>query len=122
MKAYALHRPLGPFTYPSEYRNEIKDLVNYDHMQFVPEIRRNAFGYIEFDDGAIPKDALDRYELATSPLLDPHFVATGKVLVRLMRNEQWERFEHAWDVARSKYGMSDDEIEKAMDWFEREER
>lgn len=120
MRAYALHRPLGPFTYPSEYRDAITEIHNFDHMEFVPDIRRYAFGYIEFADGSIPKEALDRYELATDPRLDPHWVATGKELAEAVKAENWGRFERVWDIAQAKYGLSDDEIEQAMSWYEKE--
>ena len=117
MRAYAIHRPLGPFTWPSEHRDKLVELVNYDRMTYVDEIRRYAFGHIDFSED-VPRDDLDRYELVTSPELDPHFVATGKTLARYAKQEDWERFERAWDTARHKYGMTDDEIERAMNWYE----
>lgn len=118
MRAYAIYRPLGPFTWPSEYRDVITDLHNYDHRQFVEEIGREAFGYIEFEEGSVPKDALERYELWTDPAEDRNLVMVGRELAKCVKKEDWERFESSWDIAQRKYGYNDDEIERAMSWYE----
>jgi len=118
MRAYAIHRPLGMGTYPSEYRDQITELHNYEFMQWVDEINHNAFGYIEFEDGSIPKEALDRYDLWTDPRKDEKLVAAGKALARSAKSEDWDRFEHVWDKAKEKYGYSDSQLERAMGWFE----
>lgn len=118
MRAYAIHRPLGMGTYPSEYRDKITELHNYEFMQWVDEINHNAFGYIEFEDGSIPKEALYRYDLWTDPRKDEKLVAAGKALARSAKNEDWDRFEHVWDKAKEKYGYSDSQLERAMGWFE----
>ena len=118
MKAYAIHRPLGPFTYPSKYNDAITELHNFPHMQWVEEICHNAFGYIEFADGSIPKADLDRYELWTDPREDKTLVMVGRELAKCIKREDWDRMERVWDKAKEKYGYSDDEIERAMSWYE----
>lgn len=111
-KSYALHRPIGPFTWPSEHHDKVAEIVNWDHMEFVPEIGRNAFGYIEWAE-LPPKEDLDRYELMIPPTEDQTLMKIGKILARYDEKELWDRFEKAWDLARSKYGYSEDELEHA---------
>lgn len=115
MRAYAIHRPIGPFTWPSEHRDKVVDIVNYDTLTFVPEIGRNAFGYIDFNDD-VPMEDLDRYELVTDPKQDERLVMVGRTLHKFMAAEQWDRFEAAWDKANG-WGYSDTDIDRAMGWF-----
>ena len=45
MKYYSIMRPVSIGTYPKSGAEEI---VNYDRRQYVPEIGREAWGYIEY--------------------------------------------------------------------------
>lgn len=59
---YSIMRPIGPGTFPrTKY---VKDVVNFDRRQFVPEINREAWGYIEYADPITEKQAAD-YELVS---------------------------------------------------------
>lgn len=112
MKSYALHRPIGPFTWPSEHKDKVIELVNFDHMKFVPEIGRSAFGYIEWADG-VPTEALRRYELMVPPTEDAKLEQIGRILARFESRERWDGFEKAWNKARNDYGYSERDIEAA---------
>jgi len=57
---YSIMRPVGPGTFPRTKR--VEDVVNFDRRQFVPEINREACGYIEYVDPITEKQAAD-YEL-----------------------------------------------------------
>lgn len=111
MKTYAIHRPIGPFTWPSEYRDDVAEIVNWDSIQFVPEIGRNAYGYIEWAK-LPPLEDLRRYELALPPAEDEMLTKIGKILARYETKEQWDRFDKAWDLAKEKYGYSERELER----------
>ncbi len=112
MRSYAIHRPIGPFTWPSEHKDKVIELVNYDRLTFVPEIGRNAFGYIDWADG-VPMDALARYELVVPITEDRMLTKIGKILADFESTERWERFEFAWNKAKNDYGYSDSDLERA---------
>ena len=57
---YSSMRPIGPGTFPRT--QPVKDVVNFDRRQFVPEINREAWGYIEYADPITEKQAAD-YDL-----------------------------------------------------------
>lgn len=111
MKSYALHRPIGPFTWPSEYHEQVSEIVNWNCMKYVPEIGRSAFGYIEWSK-LPPMEDLRRYELMVPPENDEMLEKIGRILAKFEAREQWERFERAWNIAKEKYGYSEDEIER----------
>ena len=60
MRVYSVNRPFDLFTYPKQY--SYSNRVDFKRRQYVDEIGREAWGYIDFDDD-IPKDELERYEL-----------------------------------------------------------
>ena len=65
MKYYSIMRPVSIGTYPKSGAEEI---VNYDRCQYVPEIGREAWGYIEYSRTLTEKEMSD-YELcAASPV------------------------------------------------------
>ena len=113
MKSYALHRPIGPFTWPSEHHDKVAEIVNWEHMEYVPEIGRSAFGYIEWAEMP-PMEDLRRYELMVPPSEDQMLVKIGKILAKFEAREQWDRFFKAWDLAKDKYGYSDKELEHIL--------
>lgn len=120
MKSYALHRPIGPFTWPSEYHDKVIEIVNWDCMEYVPEIKRSAFGYIEWSE-LPPMEDLRRYELMVPPENDQMLTKIGKILAKYERLEQWDQFEKAWTTAKDKYGYSEDEIERTWLSFSSQE-
>lgn len=63
MKYYSIHRPIAPGTFPRS--KPVKNIVNFDRRQFVPEINREAWGYIEYADPITEKQAAN-YELVPS--------------------------------------------------------
>lgn len=113
MKAYAIHRPLGMGTYPTEYRDHITDLVNYDGIRWVDDIAHMAFGHIDYDCD-VPRDVLERYELWVSPLEDWRLMAAAKTLRKCEEREDWERYERAFDLATGRYGYSLRDLERAQ--------
>lgn len=121
MKSYALHRPIGPFTWPSEHHDKVSEIVNWDSMQYVPEIKRSAFGYIDWAE-LPPLEDLQRYELMVTPSEDPMWDKIGKILARYEAKEQWDRFENAWNVAKERYGYSEDWIERTWQAHSEENR
>ena len=112
-RAYAIHRPIGMGTYPTEYRDKITEIVNFDHMQWVDCINRYAFGYIDYEID-VPKDVLDRYELLTDPGEDKVLDGAAKVMAECVKNEDWDRFNDVWTKLDEEYGYSDDEISRAL--------
>ena len=120
MKSYALHRPIGPFTWPSEHHDKVLEIVNWDEYRFVPEIGRSAFGYIEWRE-LPPMEDLHRYEWMIPPLEDETLTKIGKILANFEAKEQWDRFERAWDLAKSKYGYSENQLEHIWLKFSRSE-
>ena len=121
MKSYALHRPIGPFTWPSEYSDKVAEIVNWDTLKFVPEIGRNAFGYIEWAE-LPPMEDLRRYELMVPPSEDQMLRKIGRILAKFEAKEQWDRFQKAWDLAKEKYGYSEGEIERTWLKFSEQDR
>ena len=77
----------------------------------MPEIKRSVFGYIDW---AVlpPMEALARYELMVPPTSDPMYDKIGNILARYEGKEQWDRFQKAWDLAKDKYGYSDEWLER----------
>ena len=114
MRAYAIYRPIGPYAWPSEHRDKVAEIVNYDTLTYVPEIGRNAFGHIDFEED-IPKEDLDRYELVTDPKKDERLVMVGRTLRKFMDAGQTDRFYEAWDKANG-WGYTDQQIDEAMGW------
>lgn len=112
-RSYALHRPIGPFTWPSEYHDMVSEIVNWDYMKYVPEIKRTAFGYIEWTE-LPPVEDLNRYELMVPEKHDGFLDKIGRILADLDRRGQYERLERSWDRARNQYGYTDDQIGSAM--------
>ena len=57
---YSTMRPIAPGTFPRT--QPVKDVVNFDSRRFVPEINREAWGYIEYAGPLTEKQAAG-YEL-----------------------------------------------------------
>lgn len=114
MRVYAIHRPIGPFTWPSQYRDKVVELVNFDCMTPIDELGgRRAFGYIDFSED-IPQEELYRYELVVPQKDDPMFGRVVGIIARHMQREQYDRVEHDLDLAKDKYGYDADRLMDAV--------
>lgn len=65
---YSPLRPLSLGTFPKPQGNEILHIENFEERQNVPEIARQAWGYIEY------KGALTEIEAAAYELIPPNCV------------------------------------------------
>lgn len=112
MRAYGIHRPLGPFTWPSEHRDKVVEIVNFDQRRYVDEVGRWAFGYIDFSED-VPMEGLARYELMVPREQDDMFDKVVRMVadeIRKGTEKGADRACHIMDVARDKYGYSDEDI------------
>ena len=57
-------RPIAPGTFPGT--QPVKEIVNFDSRRFVPEINREAWGYIEYA-GPLTEKQVIGYELVPLP-------------------------------------------------------
>ena len=57
---YSIQRPIGPGSFPTTQK--VNNIVNFDQRELVPEIGREAWGYIEYDKPITEKEA-NSYEL-----------------------------------------------------------
>lgn len=94
MRAYSVRRPIDIGTWPREY--EVSEIVRYDRYTWVEEIKRYAYGYLEFVDD-VPRDALEHFDLVTPPVVDE---LLARIVVQLMRYTYDERrFDSIWRKA-----------------------
>lgn len=61
-KYYSTQRPVGPGTYPEPKENPAMILHNFPEKEFVPEIGRSAWGYVEYD-RPLKNEDMNGYEL-----------------------------------------------------------
>lgn len=61
-KYFSTQRPVMPGTYPKPKDNPAMLIHNFEKREYVPEIGRLAWGYIEYDKPLENKD-IDGYEL-----------------------------------------------------------
>jgi len=114
MRSYAIHRPIGPFTWPSEHRDKVSEIVNFDCMRYVEEIGRSAFGYIDWTED-IPAEDLRRYELVVPPTIDEDLERIGEILARYYDPEHERHFEKAFGKAKRDFGYSDEQLCAALE-------
>jgi hypothetical protein len=62
VKYYSVLRPVGIGTFPKYADNKVIEIVNFDYRKYVPEIEREAWGYIVYESEMSDKDALS-YDL-----------------------------------------------------------
>lgn len=62
---YSTQRPIGPGTFPRPEDNDLLCFENFDTREYVPEIGRDAWGYLEYENPLAEKDARD-YELTSA--------------------------------------------------------
>lgn len=70
-KYYSPLRPLSLGTFPKPQGNEILHIENFKERQNVPEIARQAWGYIEY------KEALTEIEAAAYELIPSNCISEG---------------------------------------------
>ena len=75
-------------TYPKEYG--VKDIVNFRCKQFVPEINRQAFGYIDFERD-LPNEVQQHYDLMPVPEIDPKLEKYAKAYARFANKGDRQR-------------------------------
>lgn len=104
MRAYGYNRPLGMGTYPKGF--EVSDIVNFDRKQWVEEVGRHCFGYVEYAED-VPTEELGRYELVTpemfeasKPKLPPENVIAK--MARVYHENDWDKLEKLFDIAERK--------------------
>ncbi len=70
MIAYSINRPVSIGTYPTGEHIEVKQIVNFEAKRYIPEIDKEAWGYVDFQSPAmLPKVALDAYGLIAQEYL-----------------------------------------------------
>lgn len=111
MRAYALYRPIGLGTWPKQHHDKVVEIVNFDKLTWVDEIRHSSFGYIEFSED-IPKEDLAAYELKVPDTEDKQLQGIAKVLWRYVDDE--DKFAKCWKRALRK-GYTEDELDRAFD-------
>lgn len=62
MRYYSTQRPLIPGSFPKPHGNKVTKVHNFDNRQYVDEIKREAWGWIEYERQLSANDAED-YEL-----------------------------------------------------------
>lgn len=110
MRAYAIHRPIGPFTWPSEHRDKVVEIVNFDKRMPVEELGgRWAFGYIDFRED-VPREDLARYELEVPKERDEFLEKVARIVALHIERGQFERAERDLELARDKYGYDHETV------------
>lgn len=101
MRAYGYNRPLCMGTYPKGY--EVTDIVNFPCKQWVEEVGRSCFGYVEYA-GDVPTVELERYELVTpemheesKPKMPPTHIMSK--MCYLYKAGNFDKLEKMYDVA-----------------------
>ena len=108
MRAYGYNRPLSIGTYPKGY--EVADIVNFDCKQWVEEVERDCFGYVEYA-GDVPTGELERYELVTPEMHEASKpkVPSASVMAKMAeayRECDWDKLDWMCKVAeQSGYDM-----------------
>ena len=69
MRYYSTNRPVGVGTLPQAAMDVLSKVVNFDQRQFVEEISREAWGYIETTEPVSLAD-LQAYELVDPTAVD----------------------------------------------------
>lgn len=115
MRVWSLLRPISMGTYPKEYG--VKDIVNFHHKEFVPEINRQAFGYIDYEQD-LPKEEQEHYDLMPVPEIDPKLEKYAKAYARFANqgNQQrmWKVIEKAFEAGVIE---EEDELIKAASMY-----
>lgn len=65
IRYYSILRPVGIGTFPKPTGNEVKTIENFDKREFVQEISREAWGFIEYEKALSEVDEKN-YELVKS--------------------------------------------------------
>lgn len=57
VRYYSILRPVGIGTFPKFADNKVIEIVNFDYRKYVPEIGREAWGYIMYESEIAETDA-----------------------------------------------------------------
>lgn len=57
MTYYSTQRPVIPGNYPKPHGNKVLTIENFDKRTYCPEIEREAWGYLEYEQLLDEKDA-----------------------------------------------------------------
>lgn len=63
MRHYSTQRPVMPGGFPKPQGNKVLEIHNFDTRQYVDEIGREAWGWIEYE-SSLSQDDMTQYELA----------------------------------------------------------
>lgn len=92
MRYYSTQRPVAPGTFPKPAGNRVLQITNFDSREFVPEILKSAWGFIEYEKPLTERDARS-YELCRAEGVYMN-LETGELLTR---REMLEQFEEQYD-------------------------
>lgn len=76
MRYYSTQRPLMPGGFPKPQGNKVTEVHNFDNRQYVDEIEREAWGWIEYEKAISAYDA-HSYELVAVPTKNLHLKYIG---------------------------------------------
>ena len=107
MRVWSTLRPISIGTYPKEYG--VIEIVNFDHRRMVPEINRQAFGYIDYERD-LPKEVQSHYDLWPEVTVDPRLEPVAKLFARALQEGDMSRITKIVDKAYEK-GLIEDEEE-----------
>ena len=62
VRYYSTQRPVAPGSFPKVNGIKVDNIFNFEDREYVAEISRRAWGYIEYSD-KIPESEADDYEL-----------------------------------------------------------
>ncbi|MEH2932129.1 hypothetical protein VSQ48_19945 [Candidatus Ventrimonas sp. KK005] len=67
MRYYSTQRPIMPGSYPKPPSNAVVEIVNFDTRRYCDEIKREAWGYIDYQ-FPLSSDIASDYELLPFPI------------------------------------------------------
>lgn len=62
---YSLFRPITPGTYPNPIGNPVLQIVNFDDRSYIPEIKREAWGYLDYEN-PLTVEQMEAFELVAA--------------------------------------------------------
>lgn len=77
MKYFSTQRPLMPGGFPKPEGNKVLDIHNFDNREYVKEVDRMAWGWIEYERRLSHSDMVN-YELVPLPERELHLVYLGE--------------------------------------------
>ena len=62
---YSLFRPITPGAYPNPIGNPVLQIVNFDDRLYIPEIKREAWGYLDYEN-SLTVEQMEAFELVAA--------------------------------------------------------